>query len=175
MQRLGTILLLALVAVSPATLAGQEIESTPAINSESYKWAIGFRAGGTDGLTVKAKTSRSTAIEGILGWWNHGFSVTGLFEKHVNAGVPGLYWYYGGGGHAAFETRDTFYRGRYDRWNDYGRDEMAIGVDGIIGLEYKIVPIPFAISLDLKPFVEVGNGGTVFGALDPGLGIKFTL
>ena len=96
-----------------------------------------------------------------------------MYEKYANAGLPGLNWYYGGGGHLAAHNRyyyrphPVYYERRYYRSGDLG-----IGVDGIVGLEYKIPPIPIAISLDLKPFIEVTTGGSAFFSLDPGLGIK---
>jgi len=41
-------------------------------------------------------------------------------------------------------------------------------------MEYKIPSIPFALSLDVKPYVEVITNGRVWTSLDPGLGIKVT-
>lgn len=145
-----------------------------AMAQSNYKTAIGVRAGGTSGLTVKHFTSSSTALEGIVGIWPYGFSLTGLYEKHANAGVSGLNWYYGGGAHIAahngyyhYRPHPVYYERRYYRSGDVG-----LGVDGIVGLEYKIPPIPIAISLDLKPFIEVTTRGNAFFSLDPGLGIK---
>jgi hypothetical protein len=147
------------------------------INSSSYKTAIGLRAGGTSGLTIKHFTSSYTAFEGILGIWHRSVTATLLYEKHAAAfDVSGMRWYYGAGGHIAAYGRSSFYddfRGaRYGyRYRDRGG---AIGVDGIVGLEYKINPIPIAISIDLKPNIELTTYGSAYLFLDPGLGIKFT-
>ncbi|TND08322.1 MAG: hypothetical protein FD123_2353 [Bacteroidetes bacterium] len=144
--------------------------------SSDYKTAVGIRAGGTSGLTFKRFTGSGNAFEVIAGAWSYGFSVTGLYERHANAGAPGLNWYYGGGAHVAAETGWVYYRNYYyDRRYDYfyrAGNDFGIGVDGIIGLEYKIKPIPFAVSLDLKPFVEVNTAGGAYLGFDPGLGIK---
>lgn len=146
--------------------------------SSSYHNAIGLRGGYTSGLTFKHNFGSAKSAEFILGLWGNGFSVTGLYEINAGTGVSGLRWYYGGGGHLAvanYYGDPYYYRdGRRGYWYYDRRDRLGIGVDGIIGLEYKIPPIPFAISLDLKPLIEVGTSGYVFGALDPGLGIKFT-
>lgn len=144
------------------------------IYSQDYNTAIGVRGGGTSGITVKHFTSESNAIEGILGFGPHFFSVTGLLEKHKRAfDAEGLNWYYGFGGHISFyDDRwgyDSGYRGVY---RNYGGAALGIGVDGIVGLEYKIPPIPVAVSLDVKPFVEVNTEGGVGFDPDPGLGIK---
>ena len=152
----------------------------PAINTENYHTAIGLRAGGTSGLTIKHFMGNGNAIEGIVGAWPNAFSVTGLYEWHVaQAGAPGLKWYYGVGGHAAFYSdRYYYYRegpnGRPYRYYRYVGNGTGLGVDGILGLEYKIPPIPFALSLDIKPYVEFNTNNAVYMAFDPGLGIKFT-
>jgi hypothetical protein len=151
-----------------------EAQKGLAINTNSYQNAIGLRAGPTSGLTFKHFMGNN-AIEGILGFWHSGFSLTGLYEVHASAGVPGLKWYYGGGGHIAAQPSNYYYRTyRNDYYYRYRDQGVAIGVDGIVGLEYKIKPIPFAISLDIKPLIEINNHGDVFTGLDPGLGIKLT-
>lgn len=145
------------------------------INSSTYRTAIGLRAGGTSGLTVKHFMGSGAALEGIVGLWSNAFSITGLYEKHASSGAIGLNWYYGGGGHIAAANR---YHGpsRYYYRDYYSDGGFGIGIDGVVGLEYKINPIPFAISFDLKPFIEINTygGGGAFFALDPGLGLKFT-
>jgi hypothetical protein len=45
-------------------------------------------------------------------------------------------------------------------------------MDGIIGIEYKIAPIPLAVSLDMKPFFEMNTNGRAYLSLDPGIGVK---
>jgi hypothetical protein len=63
--------------------------------------------------------------------------------------------------------RDTGYR---------DRDAVGFGINGIVGLEYRLPDnIPLAISLDLKPFLEIDTRGDAGVAIDPGLGIKFFL
>lgn len=141
--------------------------------SSTYHTAIGLRAGGTSGLTVKHFMGSGAALEGIVGLWNNAFSLTGLYEKHVGAGAPGLNWYYGGGFHVAAQNNRFDNRNRYYYRDYYADGGVGIGIDGILGIEYKINPIPFAISVDLKPFLEINTNGGSFFALDPGIGLKF--
>ncbi|MCK9271487.1 MAG: hypothetical protein WC271_12535 [Bacteroidales bacterium] len=139
-----------------------------------YDFAIGLRTGGTSGLTLK-KMNPSSAIEGIVGFWYHGLSVTVLWEKHVPAfNEPGFNWYYGGGGHVSFYGDDFDGRGPswYDHYYDEDGGDLGLGIDGIVGLEYKIPNVPIAFSLDLKPFIEINTEGGVHFSPDPGLGIK---
>jgi hypothetical protein len=140
-----------------------------------YSTAIGLRAGETSGLTVKEFISGPAALEGILGVWHRGFSATLLYERYAPVLIgEGFSWYYGAGGHVAFET----YRRGYG-WYDYGQrrfyyrdDGVGLGIDGVIGLEYKIPSAPVAFSLDMKPFLEFNTNGGAWVSLDPGLGVK---
>lgn len=144
-----------------------------AVNTPAYRTAIGLRGGTTSGITIKHFMSSNSAYEGILGFWGNGLSGTFLYERHVNAfDVSGMNWYYGGGGHVALSTRDVIVYNYPERRYYTEEGVLGLGVDGILGLEYKIPPIPFAISFDVKPFVEVTTAGQVGVALDPGLGIK---
>lgn len=136
-----------------------------------YKYALGLRAGGPSGITFKIMTQNSNSIEFIAGFWVDFLNLTALFEKNVPAfDVEGLNWYFGGGGHISFFTEEL----RDDRWYYRRGEGYALGIDGVVGLEYKIPPIPFAVSLDFKPFLEVDRSGDVHLGIDPGLGIKFT-
>jgi len=139
--------------------------------SKEYRFALGLRAGETSGITFKFKTKNYSNIELIAGFWTDWFNFTALYEKNVPAfNVEGMHWYYGGGGHVSILTDVQRENGRY-----YNRGEdFALGIDGIVGLEYKIPPIPFAVSFDLKPLVEVYRDGGVYIGIDPGIGIKFT-
>jgi hypothetical protein len=150
------------------------------IGSPDYRTAIGLRGGELGGLTIKHFTSSSTAIEGILGL-GYGnpylFSATLLAERHIPAlNISGMRWYYGAGGHITLVgAHSGYYRypwGKYRYYYESGA--VGLGLDGIFGLEYKIPPLPFAISLDFKPYVEVMTPGGMFWSLDPALGIKIT-
>lgn len=141
------------------------------VNSYNYTTAIGVRGLGTSGLTIKHFTRTNHAIEGIVGLYPDAFSVTALWETYANAfDQPGLNWYYGFGGHIATAS-DWVY---YDNYRGYERrsGDFGLGIDGIFGIEYKINEIPIAVSLDVKPFLEVTTRGHAYLAVDPGLGVK---
>jgi hypothetical protein len=148
-----------------------ECLSSAQSKGSTYKAAIGLRAGETSGLTFKIHTKPGSGLEFIAGVWSDWFSITGLYEKNAPAfNVNGMEWYYGGGGHVAFVADKYYHEG-----HPYSRGEAyALGLDGIVGLEYKIPEIPFAISLDLKPLIEIDGNGYFFFAFDPGFGLKFT-
>jgi hypothetical protein len=163
---------LILIFVSINASAQSSTTATQTENTDgTYKTAIGIRGGETSGFTLKHFTGTESAIEGIFGFWPDAFSITGLFEHYVNAGTDGLYWYYGGGGHVGFNTGGLYYASESRRYY-YHSGETGIGIDGMLGIEYKIPRIPFAISLDLKPYMEITTMNRVYGSIDPGLGVK---
>ncbi len=131
--------------------------------AQDYNTGIGLRGGWGTGLTVKHFLSGNSAVEGILDSRWRGFSLTGLYEIHNQAfDVPRLNWYYGFGGHIGF------WDGKYYR--DYNNNEnyTVIGIDGILGLEHNFDVIPFNLSIDWKPAINlagssgfVGDGGAI--------------
>jgi hypothetical protein len=142
-----------------------------------YQTALGVRVGGTSGVSIKHFYSSSMAFEGLIGVFGNGFSLTGLVEKHRNAfDAVGLNWYYGAGAHLAFYNGNAYYRVGGREVNDRDNQDIAFGVNGIIGLEYSLPDnIPVAFSFDFKPFVEIDNDGEVGVAPDLALGIKFLI
>jgi hypothetical protein len=160
----------------PAGAQNSTSSDTKPVRKTEYKNAIGIRVATTPGITFKHFMNQGHAFELLLGIWPNAVGLTGLYEKHDGTGLEGLKFYYGGGAHVTVETGRNAYRyGRYRRDEyryRYGPNGAAVGVDGVVGLDYKIPVIPMAISLDLKPYLEVSNYGDVWVALDAGLGIK---
>jgi hypothetical protein len=157
----------------------QTDNTAPVVTAPGYTTAMGIRAGYTSGLTIKRFTSATQAFEGILSLGRNKTGITLLYEKHAaSPTVPGFKWYYGAGAHFSHYNRSEYSRGEGPNYRYYyyrvRPDGNGIGIDGILGIEYKIAPIPFAISLDLKPYVEMHTSNSIYMALDPGLGIKFT-
>ncbi len=144
------------------------LSTAVAVNAHDYNTGIGVRGGLSNGLTVKHFIGNDTAIEGILTSRWRGFNITGLYEIHAPAfNAPRLHWYYGFGGHIGFWDG-------YDNhpWFDDNDQYTVVGIDGILGLEYNIEPIPFNISLDWKPGINlIGYRG--FWADEVALSVRF--
>lgn len=139
--------------------------------SQSYKTAIGARLGGqTNGVTIRHFTKSKTALEGILGIGYRSYVITGLYEKFVPIkGANGLNWFYGIGGHiGSFGGKGYYY---YRKNKDYYGDRLVLGIDGIIGLDYKFKAAPINIGVDLKPFIDFYEGP--FFIPDGGVNIRF--
>ncbi len=132
------------------------------IGSSDYTTAIGvkFYPGA---LTVKHFVNDKHALEGIAYFWNRGTRITGLYEIHgdiSNAG--GLKWYIGPGAHVGFYNNKNYGGGTY------------IGLDGVLGLDYKIKSAPLNFSLDWQPSFEFGDGAGFSGNWG-GLAIRYVL
>ena len=147
-------------------------QSTPA-KTDDYQIAAGLKFGGYEnGISGKYFMNNSTALEAILGFRQKGLVITGLYEIHqVAFNVPALKFYYGFGAHIGAIGSGTYKRFNGDN-QIYANNQVLLGADGVIGLEYKIPDAPIAISLDLNPRIELATGP--FVDIAPGLGIKYT-
>lgn len=134
----------------------------------SYKSALGvkFYPGA---ITFKHFTQPNKALEGIAYFWNYGVRLTGLYEIHGDInGAPGLKWYIGPGAHIGF-------------WNDQWKNRypsrasgIAIGVDGVLGLDYKIKGAPIDLSIDWQPSFNF-VGYSYFESGWGGFAVRYTL
>ena len=130
--------------------------------SSNYQTAVGvkFYPGS---LTIKHFINSNTALEGIV-YFNRGSRITGLYEIYGNiSDVNGLRWYIGPGAHVGFYN--TKYGGG-----------SSVGIDGVLGLDYKFSGAPINVSLDWQPSFEFGNNyGNGFTGNWGGLAIRYTL
>ncbi len=116
-----------------------------ATSAQDYKTGIGVRLGWDQGLTIKHFISGKSALEGIVSFRWGGLDLTGLYEVHNDIqGLDRLRWFFGGGAHVGF------YGSNYA-----GGAVTAIGVAGILGLEYSFSEIPINLSLDWKPVFDI--------------------
>jgi hypothetical protein len=115
-------------------------------NAQDYSTGIGLRGGFANGITIKHFVSQKAAFEGIIASRWRGLELTGLYEIHNRAfQTDRLNWYIGFGGHIGFWNGDNA------RWGTANTAYTVVGVDGILGLEYNFLQVPFNISIDWKP------------------------
>ncbi|HKP31495.1 MAG TPA: hypothetical protein VJT83_02160 [Chitinophagaceae bacterium] len=120
----------------------------------SYRTALGvkFYPGG---ITFKHFLRTNRAIEGIAYFWDHGFRFTGLYEVHGDInGAAGLKWYVGPGAHIGFYN-EGWYRRKGNKYYYYDDGDFAFGIDGVLGLDYKIKGAPLNLSVDIQPSFEI--------------------
>lgn len=145
--------------------------STTNSTAQAYNTALGLRFGGlTSGLTVKHFTNSNTALEGILSIGRRSFVITGLYEKHTAADAKSaLKFLYGVGAHVGFFQDGGGYY--YNNGRDY-TSTAVLGIDGILGLDYKFNKAPINMSLDIKPFIDFFGGNYVY--MDGGVSLRYT-
>jgi len=131
-----------------------------------YTTAIGIKFYPV-GITFKTFIKDNAALEGIGYFYDNGFRVTGLYEFHYNIeGVKGLKWYVGPGVHIEFWN--TNWQAQYP-----GSGSVGIGIDGVIGLDYKFSGAPINVSVDWQPSFNF-VGYSYFEGGWGGLGVRYT-
>ena len=135
--------------------------------SQLYRTGIGARGGFSSGINVKHFISEGSAMEGIFAFHRGGLLITGLYQYHATAfDAPGLQWFYGAGAHVGI-----YGESHPHGWFPDNGDHIALGVDGIVGLEYKIEDIPISLSVDVMPRLNFfGHTGFFMGA---GLSVRY--
>jgi hypothetical protein len=128
-----------------------------------YTTAIGVRFY-PGAITFKQNFIHGNKIEAIAYFWNgKGTRLTGLYEHYYDIeGLDGLQWYVGTGIHFTMYNEGEFNGSSY------------FGVDGVLGLDYKIKNAPLNLSLDWQPSFDFG-GNTGFNGGFGGLGVRYVL
>jgi hypothetical protein len=135
------------------------VQAQSNVGSTDYRTSLGvkFYPGA---ITLKHFISDRSALEGLAYFHWGGTRITGLYELHYNIeGVPGLQWYIGPGAHIGF------YGNKY-------ADGTQVGLDGVLGLDYKIRQAPLNLSLDWQPSFEFGSGRGFYGGWG-GLSVRY--
>lgn len=129
----------------------------------TYKNALGVKVWDGGGLSFKTFLAPDKAIE-VIGYFNrYGTRITALYQIHYNIeGVAGLKWYFGPGTHIGFYKYKGFYG-----------DKAIAGIDGVLGLDYKINKAPLNLSIDWQPSFEFADNRGFSGSW-AGLGIRYT-
>jgi hypothetical protein len=158
------------IAVILALVAGLLIINTSA-NAQSmgssYRTALGVKFWPA-GISIKHFVRENRALEGLGYFWEHGFRFTGLYEIHGDInGAPGLKWYVGPGAHIGVYNEIWYHNKHY-----YDDGDLSLGIDGVLGLDYKINNAPINLSLDFQPSFELASHAYFSGW--GGLGVRYT-
>ena len=155
-------LILSALLLSCAYLVKAQSHST---KGSDYETALGVKIWDGAGITLKHFLTDRNAVEGIGYFYSHGFRLTGLYEIHGDiTGASGLKWYVGPGAHLGFYN---------DKYYDANQSHVVLGIDGVLGLDYKFNTAPINLSLDWQPSFEFASGLGFNGSWG-GLGIRYT-
>ncbi|MFL5789031.1 MAG: hypothetical protein ACJ748_13310 [Flavisolibacter sp.] len=112
------------------------------ISTQTYKMAIGVRLSSrppaiNNAVTFKYFLTEKTAVEALLSFDPIAIGV--LLEKHRSFGPQGLSWFLGGGAYIGFGS------------------DRNVGLQGVVGLDYKAPYITLNLTLDWKPELNVAK------------------
>jgi hypothetical protein len=148
----------ALILFTTACYA-QESPAAMVTGAPEYQAALGAKISGGVAVSYKKFVANTKAIEAQSMFFSQGIRIVGLYEFHFYniPGVDGLAWYAGPGIHAGFYLKSA-----------------DLGIDGVIGLDYKIKNIPINISLDWQPSYSILGGAGLLPQFG-GLAIRYVL
>jgi hypothetical protein len=136
--------------------------------SSPYKKAIGFKLN-PGAISYRSFYTRNKAVEGIGFISLDGFQLTILNEKFTPfANAENLTWYMGYGGHF------NLWSERYKLNNPSKSAGVAVGIDGMLGLDYKLKNTPINLSVDIQPAFNF-VGASYFDLGWGGIGIRYTI
>jgi hypothetical protein len=109
--------------------------------SAQYKSAVGVRFSSraalvNNSVSLKYFFTEKTAVEGLI-TFNDPFALGLLVEQHKPLTTQNFTYYFGGGVYAGFSG------------------SRRAGLQGVVGLDYKIPTIPLNFSIDWKPELTV--------------------
>jgi len=150
------------------------------MQGQEDKHAISARVGISSGIAYQLMVDDFRGYKGLMSFRDGGIQLTALIESYRPLYLKftdKMYYYTGMGAHIGF-TRWPPRRGLYPNpfytYDGNGHFAPVIGLDGIVGLEFRLSSIPLTFSLDAKPFFEL-FGQTMFRLtlLDIGFSVKF--
>jgi hypothetical protein len=171
-MRIFPLFLIAFLGLYISKASAQAFSLEPAQKSgpfnTGYKKAIGVKMY-PSAISYKSFMTSSKAIE-VLGYFTlDGFRTTVMIEKYsAFANTEPLSWYIGYGGHLGIWSEE------WKKNNPTHKAGIALGVDGIIGIDYKVKNAPLNLSIDWQPSFNF-VGSSYFESGWAGLGIRYTL
>ena len=132
---------------------------TSSAQAQPYKMALGIRFSSPDAAvntsaTFKYFFNEKTALETMLSFGDP-LALGLLVEKHRPLLSNRFNWFAGGGGYVGFSG------------------ERRVGLQGVLGLDYKVPAIPFNLSIDWKPELNLSKEFS-FEPAAVGLSARFT-
>ncbi|WP_153796116.1 hypothetical protein [Foetidibacter luteolus] len=136
----------------------------------SYDRALGLKFPGGFSVSYKQFLTETNNVEVLGTFKGGGFRLTGLYEfNFYTLDVEGLSWFVGPGAHIGFGKEDQLSAEN----KTTTKNTADLGIDGIIGLDYKFRDLPLNVSLDWQPSIVIA-GNTNFSGAYGGLGIRYT-
>lgn len=125
--------------------------------AQNYTRDAGIR--GVDYLSITGRqfSEDNEALEGMLFIGRHGMTFTILKEYFTPAFrrfSENMFFEYGFGAHIGFRYMDSYQVLNRRYILDDQKFTPLLGIDGLIGLEYRFPEFPIILSTDFKPYFE---------------------
>ena len=126
--------------------------------SQFYNKEVGIRFGYSSGITFRVNLEDMLSYEAQLNYRDKGAMFTMYRQQHKEIGMDRLgnwEFIYGFGLHAGFYNTDTYKI--LNREIYYGREIFTpvIGMDGYLGIDYKLVDFPMSFGISFQPYMEL--------------------
>ncbi len=126
--------------------------------SQFYNKEVGIRGGYSSGITFRINLEENLSYEAQLNYRDQGANFTMFRQQHTEMGMDRLgnwEFIYGFGLHAGFYYTDTYsilFREIY-----FGTEIFTpvIGMDGYVGIDYKLADIPMSFGVSFQPYMEL--------------------
>ena len=144
------------------------------LKAQNYQSAVGLRLGVPLGISYKFFISEPGAIELYLGFRSYSFGYTyinpgAMYQHHFPiSSIDGLSWYVGGGASVFLYNYKSSFGGVED-------GSFGIGLNGVLGLDYKFTNAPINISADWTPTIYLSGYNTGFGGGAGALSVRYVL
>jgi hypothetical protein len=134
----------------------------PLINfAQNYTSCIGIRGGDSWGFTFRIYNDESNATEALLSFRDGGVQFTAMKEVFMPVLLnysSHFFLYKGYGGHLGY---NSWLHDDYNKLNNeflyHTKAAPVVGIDGLVGLEYRLFKYPVSGGLEYKPFAELGG------------------
>jgi len=131
---------------------------SPSVFSQFYNKEVGIRGGYSSGITFRVNLEEDLSYEAQLCYRDNGGIFTMFRQQSREMGMDRLgnwEFIYGFGAHAGFYYTDSYkilYREVY-----FGREIFTpvLGMDGYVGIDYKLVDIPMSFGVSFQPYMEI--------------------
>lgn len=141
--------------------------------AQTYQHAIGLKVGSPFGISYKHCLDDSKALEFQATGWPYGPRGTFLYERLKPFDHSQFSWFYGGGAHVQLYTLTSI--GAAEKFKLDSKKGLGLGIESIIGIEYKIRNAPFISDFTLKPNFEVTTFGQYAINYDPSITFRYIL
>jgi hypothetical protein len=125
--------------------------------AQNYTRDAGVRLGDFYSASYRQYSETDEAVEGLLFIGRHSITVTVLKEYFLpvfNHLSDNLWFQYGFGAHVGFRYSDSYRVLNRTYRLEKNTFTPLLGIDGLIGLEYRFPEFPFMVGIDMKPYFE---------------------